>query len=1005
MADFIRKINELPIAASQAAPSSTLATNLGKKIDTVTPSGSGAVVTSVTKSGNTGLSVTKKDLIPDWGYVEDYSDSDGTAYHVYWQIQPTSSNQTFGVGFSNGKLYRFYNNNGTYTIQAYDKDTTTNTVPSAYCTTGAGTAAKTATCTDYALKTPSYIHVLIKNANTVQGAITLNINGKGAKPIYIDGNPSSSSNYTLPAGTYIAFYTGSRYEFRTDERLPADISGNAYSADNYKTRTGDYNIEDALNSKLDSVSTTGSGSVVTNVQKDGSTVKVTKGDISLKKLTNPNFDNITETGIYDVQITQACTGAPQGTDNTCDSLILIVSNIYGEGITSQTAHMANGRTLSRRRWSDNTWDEFWANRESRGLAGATDAHAEGDSTVANGNNSHAEGYNTRASGSSSHAEGNGSKASGGQAHAEGYNTEASGSASHAEGANTKATHSQTHAEGYGGHAYSESSHVEGSLCTTGGVSAHAEGGATVAAGKDSHAEGYSDGVIEAVLASDTNAGSGTFVTTTEVTTGNKNWLCVPSIGFVSRIVASSASRSFTVIGSCPRLVEAGTTIFFVGHGALGQASHVEGYQTLASADYSHAEGFQSRATGYIAHSEGYNTEASGDYSHTEGLDSIASATYSHAEGYSTKATASYSHAEGCQTTASGNYSHSEGIGTAAQSNGMHAAGMYNATKSGYARVTGWGTYETAKDIERLDTSGNLWILGTASFNGGTSRGQLTVNVGDANGVTISHGTANKDACLLTKRTDTNISCEFGVGSGGKKHGVWSSAKSNWMIYTDENGNTTMNGTATKATNADITRTSNVTSGDKLQIGSGSSVNVVNALRSRRILDQGNKDQYLNVYWSGSGSVTGSNDIRYIAGFYAGQDGATATICDIPAAKFAAYVSKHLTEVLPSGNTFTVQNSDKTGPGVLAAGAIQLVLNASNGITCQITKSASFTVSKSDISNADKGMIYLYRNTASTAITATWTYTASGGTTSGPIQPGCSAMFMLWHASGYFSRIS
>ena len=31
---------------------------------------------------------------------------------------------------------------------------------------------------------------------------TLNINGTGAKPIYINGNASSASNYTLPAGSY-----------------------------------------------------------------------------------------------------------------------------------------------------------------------------------------------------------------------------------------------------------------------------------------------------------------------------------------------------------------------------------------------------------------------------------------------------------------------------------------------------------------------------------------------------------------------------------------------------------------------------------------------------------------------------------------------------------------------------------------------------------------------------------------------------------------------------------
>ena len=92
------------------------------------------------------------------------------------------------------------------------KDTT----PTAYCTTAAGTAAKAASCTNYVLTANTYIPVLFTNANSVAGAITLNINGRGAKPIYINGVASSASNHTLPAGSYIAYYNGTNYYFRTD---------------------------------------------------------------------------------------------------------------------------------------------------------------------------------------------------------------------------------------------------------------------------------------------------------------------------------------------------------------------------------------------------------------------------------------------------------------------------------------------------------------------------------------------------------------------------------------------------------------------------------------------------------------------------------------------------------------------------------------------------------------------------------------------------------------------
>lgn len=97
------------------------------------------------------------------------------------------------------------------------------TAPSGYCTTISNTAAKTASCTDYSALNNSYLHILIKNSNTAAEALTLNINEQGAKPIYINGEPSSNTNYTLPAGTYISYYDGTNYHFRTDGLLPGKI--------------------------------------------------------------------------------------------------------------------------------------------------------------------------------------------------------------------------------------------------------------------------------------------------------------------------------------------------------------------------------------------------------------------------------------------------------------------------------------------------------------------------------------------------------------------------------------------------------------------------------------------------------------------------------------------------------------------------------------------------------------------------------------------------------------
>ena len=64
-------------------------------------------------------------------------------------------------------------------------------------------------------------------ANTYAGALTLNVNGTGAKPLYINGTVSSSSNHTMPRGTYLTYYDGTNYYVRTDGKITASITGDA----------------------------------------------------------------------------------------------------------------------------------------------------------------------------------------------------------------------------------------------------------------------------------------------------------------------------------------------------------------------------------------------------------------------------------------------------------------------------------------------------------------------------------------------------------------------------------------------------------------------------------------------------------------------------------------------------------------------------------------------------------------------------------------------------------
>lgn len=99
----------------------------------------------------------------------------------------------------------------------------TETYPSAYCTTAGGTALKVANCSLWTATANTYLHILMGTANTSQSALSLKVNGNpsaAGAPIYINGVVSSSTNYTLPAGSYIIFYDGTNFYFNTDGTIP-----------------------------------------------------------------------------------------------------------------------------------------------------------------------------------------------------------------------------------------------------------------------------------------------------------------------------------------------------------------------------------------------------------------------------------------------------------------------------------------------------------------------------------------------------------------------------------------------------------------------------------------------------------------------------------------------------------------------------------------------------------------------------------------------------------------
>ncbi len=298
------------------------------------------------------------------------------------------------------------------------------------------------------------------------------------------------------------------------------------------------------------------------------------------------------------------------------------------------------------------------------------SHAEGQSTLAEGNSSHAEGYLTEATEFCTHAEGHHTRATGECSHAEGRYSFATANYSHVEGYNTIAHGIYSHAEGKQTHSDGEGSHAEGIETNASGRGAHAEGVETEANTSGSHAEGintFAHGYCSHAEGENTNA----FGPCSHVEGRGDNSLIYTEIKFAThqeryKFILTSGPLEESPIGkllydkvhlfgfyvidydeksliltvneghwySQPHSAD-GLLITLNSSGAIGQCSHAEGDHTFAGNLYSHSEGYRTKAIGMSSHAEGDNTIATGDDSHAEGSDTIAKGTFSHAEGYST----------------------------------------------------------------------------------------------------------------------------------------------------------------------------------------------------------------------------------------------------------------------------------------------------------------------------------------------------------------------------------
>lgn len=130
--------------------------------------------------------------------------------------------------------------------------------------------------------------------------------------------------------------------------------------------------------------------------------------------------------------------------------------------------------------------------------------------------------------------------------------------------------------------------------------------------------------------------------------------------------------------------------------------------------------------------------------------------------------------------------------------------------SGSGTTVTWYTWKTSCDSSDFplsvtmggtgannaaDARENLAVLPLA---GGTVTGQVKSTYANADGFLVEHGASGKDACFKATRSDTGVSVEFGVGSGGTNHGIYSYKLGKWLIYGDDS-NVYCNGTATNVT--------------------------------------------------------------------------------------------------------------------------------------------------------------------------------------------------------------
>lgn len=145
---------------------------------------------------------------------------------------------------------------------------------------------------------------------------------------------------------------------------------------------------------------------------------------------------------------------------------------------------------------------------------------------------------------------------------------------------------------------------------------------------------------------------------------------------------------------------------------------------------------------------------------------------------------------GIQNSVSGQYATALGTGLIARGSNQLVIGQYN--ENGINNL-----FEIGNGTEEDNRSNALTV---------DSTGCLTTYITNAYGLIIKQNQTGKDAMLATIHEDTGTQVDFGVGTGGYNHGVYSRSFDKWLIFADASRNDN-DRTALNLTNATTARQS------------------------------------------------------------------------------------------------------------------------------------------------------------------------------------------------------